>query len=429
LIDAEAKKNVKYRFSFQTAEFRVLRGIFAVFLAFFAWTMTVPAGNALANPFEDTIGILENRTVFHWGRDCLIWIVHYPEELVDPWVEAEAGRSGMTDSEREEYRKGFVSELSIGSREPFLFNVYAFGPRPLDFSPFQEKVVLVTSDGERVKPVRYDQALDRPVSGIVQGLVFFPKQKDRNFAVAVQGMGVHDERLFSFGDAPGEMLSFSPGGALDAQTEEKESESEVIVLELPPKPAPQPARAAVPKEIERPPLPPSPPPPSAPPVPPAPAAPEIAIIEPEEQSMAEFVEAMRSGGANAAAPEKEAEVKAESAKTEQESTAGSDMPDSAYVSREKTVRDFLSLWTKNDPDAMYSMLSDSSRKLFSKETFTSDLRKAADFRAALRDGYTLEWLGTERARVTAVKRILLIRALVSRTLGVVREGSAWKIVW
>jgi hypothetical protein len=105
------------------------------------------------------------------------------------------------------------------------------------------------------------------------------------------------------------------------------------------------------------------------------------------------------------------------------------VPDSAYESREKTVREFLSLWAKNDPETMYGMLSDSSRKLFSKETFESDLRKASDFRAALRDGYSLEWLGTERARVVAVKRILLIRTLVNRTLGVVREGAAWKIVW
>jgi hypothetical protein len=78
---------------------------------------------------------------------------------------------------------------------------------------------------------------------------------------------------------------------------------------------------------------------------------------------------------------------------------------------------------------MYSMLSESSQKLLSRETFESDLKKAADFRAALRDGYTVDWLGTERAKVVAVKRILLIRTLVSRTLGVVREDSAWKIIW
>jgi hypothetical protein len=387
----------------------VLLGVFAL--------LTIFAESAEANPFEDTIDILEDQTVFHWGRDCLVWIVHYPEELVEPWVEAESGRAGMTDSEREEYKKGFVSELSIGEREPFLFTVYAFGPRALSFSPFLEKVALVTSDGERVKPVRYDKALDQPINGIVQGLIFFPKQKDREFAVAVQGMGVHDERLFSFGGTP----SLSPVGVVQADVQE--DEGEVVVLELPPKtsapqtqtkpPAPQKARAATPaqqqtqqpKEIERPSL------------PPVPAAPEIAIIEPEEQTMAEFVEAMRSGDRSAPPPEKAAEPELP------------DMPDSTYESREKTVREFLSLWAKNDPDTMYTMLADSSRKLFSRETFTSELRKASDFRAALRDSYTLEWLGTERVRVVSVKRILLIRTLVSRTLGVIREGAAWKIVW
>ncbi|MDR1650009.1 MAG: hypothetical protein LBR71_07080, partial [Synergistaceae bacterium] len=184
-------KAVRYRPDFLTAGLRALCGVLAAAALF--------AGNALANPFEDTIGILEDRTVFHWGRNCLVWIVHYPEELVEPWVEAEAGRVGMTDSERETYRKGFVSELSIGEREPFLFTVYAFGPRPLSFSPLSEKVALVTPDGKRVKPVRYDKALDQPINGIAQGLLFFPKQKGREFAVAVQGMGVHDERLFSFG--------------------------------------------------------------------------------------------------------------------------------------------------------------------------------------------------------------------------------------
>jgi hypothetical protein len=396
----------------------VLLGVFTA--------VTVFAESAEANPFEDTIDILENQTVFHWGRDCLVWLVHYPEELVDPWVEAESGRAGMTDSEREAYKKSFVSELSIGEREPFLFTVYAFGPRSLSFSPFLEKVALVTSDGERVKPVRYDEALDQPVNGIVQGLVFFPKQQNREFAVAVQGMGVHEERLFSFGTP-----SLSPAGAVQTDAEQ-EDEGEVVVLELPPKssalqtqtkpPVPQKTRSETPppqrqtqqpKEIERPPLPSAP---SAASAPPAPAAPEIAIIEPEEQTMAEFVEAMRSGDRSAPPPAKEAETEPE-------------LADSAYESREKTVREFLSLWAKNDPETMYSMLSDSSRKLFSRETFAAELRKSSDFRAALRDGYKLEWLGTERARVVAVKRILLIRTLVSRTLGVAREGAAWKIVW
>jgi hypothetical protein len=398
------------------------------FAGFALWTglcVLLGAFAAGANPFEETIDILENRTVFHWGRDCLVWVVHYPEELVEPWVEAEAGRAGMTESEREAYRKGFVSELAIGAREPFLVTVYAFGPRPLSFSPLSENVSLVTSGGERFKPVRYDKALDQPVNGIVQGLIFFPKQKGREFSVAIRGMGVRDECLFSFRESPPPLFAASSSSARQARAEE----DEVVVLELPPKPS-EPPKARVgtpprqeqrlPKEIARPPLPPAPPRPSAPALP----------AEPEGQSMAEFVEAMRSGDRGAPPPAKKA---AEQAQTEQSQANQADqnpaLSDSAYVSREKTVRDFLSLWTKNDPAAMYSMLSKSSRKLFSEETFESDLRKTSDFRAALRDGYRLEWLGTERARVVAARRILLVRTLVSRTLGVVREGTAWKIVW
>jgi hypothetical protein len=424
-------KTVRYRFDFWTAGFRLLRGVFvAVVSAAAAAALFV--GSALANPFEDTIGILEDQTVFHWGRDCLVWIVHYPEELVDPWVEAEAGRVGMTDSEREAYREGFVSELSIGEREPFLFTVYAFGPRPLSFSPISEKVALVTLDGKRVKPVRYDKILDQPINGIVQGLLFFPKQRDREFAVAVRGMGVHDERLFSFG------FEKTPPPLANIVQARTEPEDEVVVLEFPPKSSEPSTRESVPQRASAPekkraatpprqqaaqPQPSSPQAPpieiERPPLPPAPAVPEIVLIEPkpaepEGQSMTEFVEALRSGDKrNVPSPEKEASA----------------APDSAYESREKTVRDFLSLWVRNDSETMYSMLSDSSRKLFSKETFASDMRKASDFRAALRDGYSLEWLGTERARAVAVKRILLIRTLVSRTFGVVREGAAWKIVW
>ncbi|MDR1620787.1 MAG: hypothetical protein LBS00_00255 [Synergistaceae bacterium] len=374
--------------------------------------------NAFANPFQETIRILENSTSFHWGRDCLVWIVYYPEELVDPWVDSEAGRVGMTESERESYKKGFVSELSLGKMEPFLFTVYAFGPRPLDFSPISEKIALVTAEGERVKPARYDQVFDRPISGVVQGLVFFPKQRSGDFALAVQGMGVYDERIFAF--------SSRPAGAENApakipQAETSEDNAEVVIVDLPPTPgsgeeavssAPAPKetpkqrpRRQEPKVIERP----SPPPPKRAP------EPKIVVIEPEEsQSMAEFVESMRSGDRRAQEAEKQDD--------KQEA-------DNLYASREKTLRTFLGLWVKHDPETMYSMLSESSQKLFSRETFESELRKASDFRGALQDGYTIEWLGTERAKVVAVKRILLIRTLVGRTLGVAREGSAWKIVW
>ncbi|MDR2180704.1 MAG: hypothetical protein LBP21_10380 [Synergistaceae bacterium] len=416
---------------------RAFWGLFKAALCIFLCS----SSGAEGNPFEETIQILENRTSFHWGRDCFVWIVHYPEELVDPWVESEAGRVGMTESERKSYKEGFVSELSIGTMEPFLLTVYAFGPRPLDFAPISEKIALVTAEGERVKPSRYDRVFDQAINGVVQGLIFFPKQRDKDFALVLRGMGVYDERIFAFSNRP--PLESGPD-APEKKPEINEENVEVVIVDLPPAPdqapplppeapatskkasAPKPEKQA-PKVIERP----RDPPPRRE-VPPK--APVIVVTEPpenmaenrkenKEESMAEFVEALRSGDKKIQGSEARQN---EAQKNEAEKNTETD---SLYTSREKTLATFLELWVKHDTETMYSMLSESSQKLFSRETFESELRKASDFRGALQDGYTIDWLGSERAKVVAVKRILLIRTLVSRTLGVAREGSAWKIVW
>ncbi|MDR2528374.1 MAG: hypothetical protein LBD04_05090 [Synergistaceae bacterium] len=360
--------------------------------------------SAFAGPFEETIQLLENSTSFHWGRDCFVWIVHYPEELVEPWVEAETGRVGMTEAERDAYRRNFISELSIGKLEPFLFTVYAFAPRPMSFAPVSEKIALVTPDGERLKPVRYDRVLDQPINGIAQGLIFFPKREERDFAVAVRGMGVYDERIFSFSaeSAP----EFVP--TQSAQT----NEPEMVIVELPSKPAPkaQPKREQHRKEAER----------VTPPVVPAPepqaAAAEVVVVEPEpEESMADFVANLRSGQKQLQDPAVQAGDKGD--------------PANAYVPRDGTLRTFLDLWMKNEAEAMYNMLSKASQKTFSRDAFRAELRKSADFRASLQDGYTVDWISTERAKIVTVRRLLLIRTLASRTLGVIREGTAWKILW
>ena len=102
---------------------------------------------------------------------------------------------------------------------------------------------------------------------------------------------------------------------------------------------------------------------------------------------------------------------------------------SAYVSREQVLRRFLTLWAENRPDEMYAMLSAESRKMLSSENFARETAKAADFRAGLKDGYRIDWVGEERAKVVTDRRFLMFRSLVVRTLGVTREGSSWKVVW
>ena len=129
-----------------------------------------PAEQA-ANPFGETIRVLEQWTVSHWGRDCFVWIVYYPEELIEPWVEAEALRVGMSESERRAYRDTFVSELRMDKAEPFLVSVYSFGARPVSLAPVSDNILLVTAAGDRVRPVRYDTNLDQPMRGLVHCLL------------------------------------------------------------------------------------------------------------------------------------------------------------------------------------------------------------------------------------------------------------------
>ena len=187
-----------------------------------------------------------------------------------------------------------------------------------------------------------------------------------------------------------------------------------MVVELPKKAA-SPKKVSVrpvspPKPVEHPaaPMP-------QPPVVPRPIPP---LLAEDSGDMAGFVESLRDRtpaaegrreGASSEAPETNAE--------------------SAYVSREQVLRRFLALWSDNRPDEMYAMLSAPSRKMLTPENFAREVVKAADFRAGLKDGYRIDWVGEERAKVIADRRFLMFRSLVVRTLGVVREGSSWKIVW
>ena len=86
---------------------------------------------------------LESNTAFHWGTDCLVWIVHYPEDIVDPWVSIEASRQGLGKEEREAYRQAFVKDLKMKECEPFLMTIYNFGTKPLDLKPLSKNISIL----------------------------------------------------------------------------------------------------------------------------------------------------------------------------------------------------------------------------------------------------------------------------------------------
>ena len=350
---------------------------------------------AESNPYDDTIRILERWTSSHWGQDCFVWVVRYPEELAVPWAEAEALRSGMNEAEQERFRKNFISELKLDTSETFLVSVYSFGARPINLSPVRDNVSLLSSSGERIKPTRYDNSLDNPSGGVVQGLVFFPKQKNKDYVIGVKGMG-RNERIFSF--APQET---------PAPVQEKKP-AEVVVVNLPKR---QPRRKPEPVKEPEPPPPPM-----------IPVRPIKPLFQEQSSDMAGFVKSVQERGNN----NSPIDVPSKSSPSKQVRQTNSD---NAYVSRESVLRRFLNFWANNAPGEMYDMLSEGSKKQISRENFSKEAMKASDMRAGLKGDYRIDWIGEERAKVIVTHKTLVFRSVATRTLGVTREGSSWRIVW
>ncbi|MBQ7219590.1 MAG: hypothetical protein IJS28_01275 [Synergistaceae bacterium] len=346
------------------------------------------------SPHEETVRLLERWTCAHWGQDCFVWVVHYPEEIADAWANAEALRSGMSDSDRARYRENFVSELQLDKSETFLVSVYSFGGRPVNLSPVKDNISLFTAEGERVKPTRYDGSLDNPSGGVVQGLVFFPKQSSKDYVIGIRGMD-SKERVFSF--APAETPPPAPA----------KKKNDVVVVSLPKKQS-KPAPVIPPKKQ-------TPPPP-----PPIPQKPVPLALRETSSDIEEFVKAMRES------MDKRRRVSRDSAPA---SPARPANVDNSYVSKESVLRKFLALWSENRPGEMYDMLNDSSRRNISRENFAKAIAKDSAFREGLRADYRVDWVGEERAKIITTRKSLVFKSVVTRTLGITREGSSWRVVW
>lgn len=339
-----------------------MKRFFGSFLVLFFF-----ACGAWGSPAQNAILELERSTSFHWGQDCLVWVVHYSPNVVAPWVESEAQKANFNDIQKEEYRKAFVSELRMDEAEPFLVSIYAFSAYPIELKPFEEKISLVNSRGQRIKPISYERVFEDPIQGMVQGLVFFPKQPDEKFAIAFKGLGVFPERMFQFS---GETIKVAESPAGSSMREE------LVVIDMPARPEP----------VKQPPPPPPPP----------------AIEEkpkPRTEPTPEPITPPVVDNAN------------------------------AYVSKERALQTFLNSWMANDITAMYGMLSPDSKKMYSREAFDKEVKKLADIRRGMLSSYKIDWLGEERAKISTTKKLLIMRTLISKTLGVVRMGNEWRVVW
>ncbi|HPJ24918.1 MAG TPA: hypothetical protein PLA80_02040 [Synergistaceae bacterium] len=393
-----------------------LFGVLLLFLCSSA-AFGAPSGDSEAL-YGEVERILNGHTAFSWGKDCIVWMVAYPEILVDPWVELKALEEGFSEEEKRAYKISFRRDLRLDDTEPVLVTLYVFGETPLDLTPFSEHVALRDSSNSLIPPLSYGDNLDGPLEGIVQGFVFFPPQEGV-FSIQIEGIAPGGPRLFSF------------SGMGPRKEEEEDSEEEVLVVRLPENAASEKLQESPPPKLS-----PSPQPKPTPvPVPTEdPDKPPAYLVLPSKPS----VEVPPEEPAKEESPSKEnllplEEVPAPSPEEDMQAEISPDTPSREEelpfpINRVRRVEAFLQAWKEGNAEAMYAMLSEKSRHALSKEAFAETVLED-QFRFALKNPYTLKWDGENTVKVVAPQKMLVMRVLRSKVLHLVLEKGAWYVAW
>ena len=367
----------------------------AILICVSVFYLSACCGISVAAEREVAFDILNSWTSVRWGEDNLAWMVHYPEELVEPWVHSEAEKQRMRPEQMEEFRKSFRDELRIGSATAFLLSVYGYGASPINLSPMGENVVLIDSSGRRVRPIVFERKLDDPIYGLVQGFIFFPLQEDKNFSIAIKGLVPNMETNFAFsGTSRGENAA-AITTALDTTTSlgpENTSQREVVVR-IPTRRVDTPDTPTFPTQPE-----------------------------PEAIDMSDFD---GFGDAEEIFPPTEPVVPP----TQQffEELPEEPTHDTPILASRQVLDIYLRAWIDGDTERMYSLLSTESQGRISRELFAREVTSGG-FRRGLRSGYKVNWVG-DSARVTVAKKVLFVRTLETKQINFVTEDGSARVSW
>jgi len=372
------------------------------------------AGSAWAEDIAiDLVENLQGNTAFCWGTDCLVWLVHYTEDIVDPWVSIEAKRQGFGEQDKEEYRRAFVKDLRLDESEPFLLTIYNFGIKPLSLNPLSKHLFL-KKGGERLSLLAYDSSFDEPIYGILQGLIYFPKINVEEFTVLLSGLEPR-EMLFPFGakilqaEADIQKHTRSEESGYGGENAKEEPKFEKIKIELP-------ATRVAEKDNDK----------------------KAGMEEkkvPDKITSSEKKDA--SGESDTIVVPRIVPgpdpllVTQESQETATDVLLKNmlkDIEKETSMTKEEVIRLFVESWIAGDTDTMYKLLSTESQNAFSFE----DFKKAAmesNIRWAFSDGYELTWINDNRVKISGIQKMLLLKVERSKILGVVEERRRWRIVW
>jgi hypothetical protein len=391
-LNKAGAKALRFRFT-ALPKFARLNFFFGLLIAL---AVLVQCTASRADDRKDALALLDQWTSIRWGDDNLTWVVHYPDEFVDLWVRSEAEKGRMTPQQADEYRKSFTDELRTGAATAVLLSVHAFGQNPINLAPLAKNISLVDSSGKRSSPIAFEKKLDGPLNGLVQGLVFFPKQAKDDFAIAVNGLAREGETIFSFQKLTNKSPAIATEPQISVKTPQPPSKETVIKIPTKKPEPPQPPKSPTPPERTK----------SAEPETSAPGEvfPPTKLPEPPEIIPPEIP----TPGEESSAP----------------STA-SRAPSQTEKSR--ALEAYLRAWIDGDASRMYSMLSAESKARISRELFEREVLSDG-FRRGLRAGYKIDWSG-DSAKVVVSRRLLFMKTLDSKLINFVAEDGSARVEW
>ena len=354
---------------------------------------------ASADDRGDALAMLDRRTALRWGDDNLAWVVHYPGAFVDLWVKSEAARQRMTTQQEEAYRKSFSDELRAGSATAILLSVHAFGQAPLSLAPLSKNIALIDASGRRVSPVAFEKKLDSPLSGLMQGLVFFPLQESEDFSVEVKGLLRDSGTIFSFQGQGAQQPIATSAPRRTGQTSPPTPGAKETIVKIP-----SAAPPSHPKPPERP-----------------------KSAEPAAEFLSDTGEIFPPAASiqPAASETTPALLRSED---ENPQPAPPEPPKPHGRDREQTLESYLRAWADGDADRMYALLSTESKSRVSRELFARDVL-GDGFRRGLRGGYRVDW-ADDSAQVTTSKRFLFfMRTLATKRIKFVEENGSSRVSW
>lgn len=369
---------------------------------------------AAADERRQALDILDRRTSVRWGDDNVAWVVCYPDDFAELWIKSEARKMKMKPEQEAEYRKTLTGELRTGAATTVMLSVHAFAQNPVSIAPAGKNISLISSSGKRLAPIAFEKKLDGPISGLTQGFIYFPKQNDDNFSIAVKGLVSDGETIFRFsgGNQGPSPIITAPAPPQSKQAKTNNSPPKEVVVKIPAVDKPEPPKA---------------------PQKPAADKPEGDEKKPDGETFEPFAGQPASADALPRSAEASPPASNDTAANPEPADEGDEWKPDAVTKR--ALDSFLNAWIARDAGRMYSMLTEDSKSRLSKTLFEKNVLSDG-FGKALKSGYKVTWRAPDAdnaagtARVTASeKRMLFMRALSTKNINLVREDGSVRVSW